>query len=84
MTRPSNKRFKTGNEDSHQRDSSQPRIIWFKPTDKRVPLIAIPVEQAPPGFIENSESFENRLFLVCLSINLHTFFFGLTAFKRVL
>lgn len=49
-----------------QRDSSVPRIIWFKPTDKRVPLIAIPVEQAPPGFIENCDAFENRLFLVSL------------------
>ena len=50
-------------EDQNQRDSSIPRIIWFKPTDKRVPLIAIPVEQAPPGFIENADDFENRLFL---------------------
>lgn len=66
LTRPSNKRSKAGNDDSNQRDSSKPRIIWFKPTDKRVPLIAIPVEQAPPGFIENSEAFENRLFLVSL------------------
>lgn len=65
LTRPSNKR-KGGDDQQHQqqRDSSVPRIIWFKPTDKRVPLIAIPVEQAPPGFIENSESFENKLFLV--------------------
>ncbi|KAL7332915.1 hypothetical protein PS15p_201892 [Mucor circinelloides] len=64
LTRPSNKR-KGGDDQQHQqqRDSSVPRIIWFKPTDKRVPLIAIPVEQAPPGFIENSESFENKLFL---------------------
>lgn len=65
LTRPSNKRSKHGGgaEDSNQRDSSVPRIIWFKPTDKRVPLIAIPIEQAPPGFIENSDEFENRLFL---------------------
>ncbi|KAI7901823.1 uncharacterized protein BX663DRAFT_512534 [Cokeromyces recurvatus] len=65
LTRPSNKRIKGVNDDSQQqhRDSSVPRIIWFKPTDKRVPLIAIPVEQAPPGFIENSELFENKLFL---------------------
>lgn len=66
LTRPSNKR-KGGDEQQQQhqqRDSSVPRIIWFKPTDKRVPLIAIPVEQAPPGFIENSDAFENKLFLV--------------------
>jgi protein SSD1 len=66
LTRPSNKRSTRGGNgmDDQQRDSSVPRIIWFKPTDKRVPLIAIPVEQAPPGFIENSDAFENRLFLV--------------------
>ncbi|KAL0079563.1 hypothetical protein F4703DRAFT_1932567 [Phycomyces blakesleeanus] len=50
-----------------QRDSGSfqptPRIVWFKPTDKRVPLIAIPVEQAPADFIENSQSYINRLFL---------------------
>lgn len=66
MTRPSNKRSRAGSiaggED--QRESQVPRIIWFKPTDKRVPLIAIPVEQAPIGFIENSDAFENLLFLV--------------------
>ncbi|KAG2208146.1 hypothetical protein INT47_010508 [Mucor saturninus] len=62
LTRPSNKRSRNGVEDG-QRDSSVPRIIWFKPTDKRVPLIAIPVEQAPSGFIENCDAFENRLFL---------------------
>lgn len=65
LTRPSNKRSRNGVDDQ-QRDSSVPRIIWFKPTDKRVPLIAIPVEQAPTGFIENCDAFENRLFLVSL------------------
>lgn len=75
LTRPSNKR-KGGDDQQQQhqqhqqRESSVPRIIWFKPTDKRVPLIAIPVEQAPPGFIENSDAFENKLFLVCFCINL--------------
>ncbi|KAI9246673.1 hypothetical protein BDA99DRAFT_609485 [Phascolomyces articulosus] len=47
----------------HHHNNSTPRIVWFKPTDKRVPLIAIPVEQAPPGFIESSQQFENKLFL---------------------
>ncbi|KAI7856343.1 hypothetical protein BDC45DRAFT_503724 [Circinella umbellata] len=48
---------------SNNNNNSTPRIVWFKPTDKRVPLIAIPVEQAPPGFIEYSQQFENKLFL---------------------
>ncbi|KAI8374594.1 uncharacterized protein BYT42DRAFT_576921 [Radiomyces spectabilis] len=67
LMRPSNKRPKslTEGEDAQQSSTkeSSPRIIWFKPTDKRVPLIAIPVEQAPKGFLENSEQFEDRLFL---------------------
>lgn len=63
--RPSNKRSKKETESSNEDGGKEsPRIIWFKPTDKRVPLIAIPVEQAPEGFLENSEAFENRLFLV--------------------
>ncbi|KAI8373818.1 hypothetical protein BD560DRAFT_327647 [Blakeslea trispora] len=58
LTRPNTKRSSLLDE-----QQNLPRIIWFKPTDKRVPLIAIPIEQAPPGFIENSESFDSRLFL---------------------
>ncbi|OBZ85465.1 Virulence protein SSD1 [Choanephora cucurbitarum] len=58
LTRPNTKRSSFIDE-----QQNLPRIIWFKPTDKRVPLIAIPIEQAPPGFIENSESFDSRLFL---------------------
>ncbi|KAI8336163.1 hypothetical protein BC941DRAFT_57558 [Chlamydoabsidia padenii] len=61
LMRPSNKRHQKRDNDD-DRDSS-PRIVWFKPTDKRVPLIAIPVEQAPVGFLENNKAFENILFL---------------------
>ncbi|GAN11249.1 conserved hypothetical protein, partial [Mucor ambiguus] len=39
-----------------------PRIVWFKSTDKRVPLIAIPIEQAPSDFTTNSEAYATRLF----------------------
>ncbi|KAI9304969.1 hypothetical protein BJ944DRAFT_288196 [Cunninghamella echinulata] len=61
LMRPNSKRqHKHGHDDD--RDNS-PRIIWFKPTDKRVPLIAIPVDQAPVGFLENSQAYENTLFL---------------------
>jgi protein SSD1 len=44
----------------------RPKIVWFKPTDKRVPLIAIPTEQAPPDFVQNSEAYVNRLFVACI------------------
>ncbi|KAI7887119.1 RNB-domain-containing protein [Lichtheimia hyalospora FSU 10163] len=40
-----------------------PRIVWFKATDKRVPLIAIPIEQVPTDFIDNSEHYATRLFV---------------------
>ncbi|KAI6105535.1 SSD1 protein [Pisolithus sp. B1] len=44
----------------------RPKIVWFKPTDKRVPLIAIPTEQAPADFVENSEAYANKLFVACI------------------
>ncbi|KAI9492332.1 hypothetical protein BDB00DRAFT_883467 [Zychaea mexicana] len=40
-----------------------PRIVWFKATDKRVPLIAIPIEQAPADFVDNNDAYRNRLFV---------------------
>lgn len=49
-----------------------PRIVWFKSTDKRVPLIAIPIEQAPNNFVENSEDYSTSLFVVEY---MSTFFF---------
>jgi protein SSD1 len=44
----------------------RPKIVWFKPTDKRVPLIAIPTEQAPVDFVQNSETYANKLFVACI------------------
>jgi len=46
--------------------TERPKIVWFKPTDKRVPLIAIPTEQAPPDFVQNSEAYLNKLFVACI------------------
>lgn len=43
-----------------------PKIVWFKPTDKRVPLIAIPTEQAPRDFVENHESYSDTLFVALI------------------
>lgn len=43
-----------------------PKIVWFKPTDKRVPLIAIPTEQAPRDFVENHESYSDLLFVALI------------------
>ncbi|KAF8655224.1 hypothetical protein AX16_003131 [Volvariella volvacea WC 439] len=52
--------------DEPRRVIERPKIVWFKPTDKRVPLIAIPTEQAPPDFVQNSEAYANRLFVACI------------------
>jgi exoribonuclease R len=52
--------------DEPRRQIERPKIVWFKPTDKRVPLIAIPTEQAPPDFVQNSEAYADKLFVACI------------------
>jgi protein SSD1 len=52
---------------NHQdRSQDKPKIVWFKPTDKRVPLIAIPTEQAPRDFVERHQEYANRIFVACI------------------
>ncbi|KAL8724441.1 MAG: hypothetical protein Q9181_006822 [Wetmoreana brouardii] len=57
-----------GNTGRHhqERQPEKPKIVWFKPTDKRVPLIAIPTEQAPRDFVENHQNYANRIFVACI------------------
>lgn len=57
-----------GSSGRHQPDRQQdkPKIVWFKPTDKRVPLIAIPTEQAPRDFVERHQDYANRIFVACI------------------
>jgi protein SSD1 len=52
----------------------RPKIVWFKPTDKRVPLIAIPTEQAPPDFVQNSDAYVDKLFVACIKRHVSGFF----------
>lgn len=49
-----------------ERHQEKPKIVWFKPTDKRVPLIAIPTEQAPREFVERHQDYANRIFVACI------------------
>jgi len=50
-----------GNNRHHDnRSQEKPKIVWFKPTDKRVPLIAIPTEQAPRDFVEKHQDYADR------------------------
>jgi len=51
------------NQDRHQ---EKPKIVWFKPTDKRVPLIAIPTEQAPRDFVDKHQDYANRIFVASI------------------
>ncbi|ODV71126.1 mRNA-binding translational repressor SSD1 [Cyberlindnera jadinii NRRL Y-1542] len=44
----------------------RPKIVWFKPTDKKVPLIAIPTEQAPRDFVENVDKYLNKVFVASI------------------
>ncbi|KAF9982896.1 hypothetical protein BGZ75_005650 [Mortierella antarctica] len=67
LQRPSGSTKK--NERRRQDDDDQkgqPRIVWFKPTDKRVPLIAIPIDQAPADFVENHASYAHKLFIATI------------------
>lgn len=57
-----------GNSGRHQeqRQQDKPKIVWFKPTDKRVPLIAIPTEQAPKDFVEKHQDYADQIFVACI------------------
>ncbi|EXJ58640.1 hypothetical protein A1O7_06067 [Cladophialophora yegresii CBS 114405] len=55
-----------GHSRSESRMQDKPKIVWFKPTDKRVPLIAIPTEQAPRDFVDKHMDYANRIFVACI------------------
>lgn len=57
-----------GRDHGRQQDRQQdrPKIVWFKPTDKRVPLIAIPTEQAPRDFVDKHQDYANKIFVACI------------------
>lgn len=55
-----------GNSRQQERQQDRPKIVWFKPTDKRVPLIAIPTEQAPKDFVERHQDYANKIFVACI------------------
>ncbi|KAG9299130.1 hypothetical protein G9A89_020443 [Geosiphon pyriformis] len=52
--------------DKRDEKNERPKIVWFKPTDKRVPLIAIPTEQAPIDFVEHHQTYAQQLFVACI------------------
>ncbi|WWD19349.1 hypothetical protein CI109_103808 [Kwoniella shandongensis] len=60
------RREREGDRARRDEPESRPKIVWFKPTDKRVPLIAIPTEQAPSDFIDNPDAYGNKLFVATI------------------
>ncbi|CAK7209479.1 Translational repressor [Sporothrix bragantina] len=56
----------SNNRNGNNRNQDKPKIVWFKPTDKRVPLIAIPTEQAPRDFVDRHLDYADRIFVACI------------------
>ncbi|CCE62821.1 hypothetical protein TPHA_0D01820 [Tetrapisispora phaffii CBS 4417] len=54
------------NQHNDRNQSHAPRIVWFKPTDKKVPLLAIPTEFAPKDFVDNSDKYADKLFVASI------------------
>lgn len=60
------RREREGDKAKKEESGERPKIVWFKPTDKRVPLIAIPTEQAPADFIDHPDAYVDRLFVATI------------------
>ncbi|KAK5717896.1 Translational repressor [Elasticomyces elasticus] len=60
------RREREGGNARPERPQERPKIVWFKPTDKRVPLIAIPTEQAPKDFVERHQEYSSKIFVACI------------------
>ncbi|KAI8982501.1 hypothetical protein BDB01DRAFT_850996 [Pilobolus umbonatus] len=51
--------------DNGSRDKKKPppKIIWFIPSDKRIPLVAVPIKHGPAGFVKHPEKYKEKMFL---------------------
>lgn len=63
LLRPSQAAKENRNKSSNR---SKPKIVWFKPTDKKVPLIAIPTEQAPDDFVQCHAKYAKQIFVASI------------------
>jgi Dis3-like cold-shock domain 2 (CSD2) len=52
----------------HSENKGSSAVVWLKPRDKKLPLVAIPVDQAPEGFLQYHEEYQKRLFVVSAEI----------------
>ena len=62
----SNNNDEDKDKESNNRPTQAPKIAWFKPTDKKVPLIAIPTELAPKDFVENTSAYADKQFVASI------------------
>ncbi|KAI8645119.1 hypothetical protein BD408DRAFT_412276 [Parasitella parasitica] len=46
-----------------KKETQSPKIIWFIPVEKRLPLVAVPIKNAPADFTKYHEEYKNRIFL---------------------
>ncbi|KAL7308019.1 hypothetical protein PS15m_012200 [Mucor circinelloides] len=61
LNRPHAKTLDNGSRD--KKETHSPKIIWFIPADKRLPLVAVTVKNAPADFTKYHEEYKNRIFL---------------------
>ncbi|KAI8367390.1 hypothetical protein EDC96DRAFT_506650 [Choanephora cucurbitarum] len=61
LSRPYAPTLDNGSRD--KKETHSPKIIWFIPADKRLPLVAVPIKHAPPDFIKYHEEYKNRIFI---------------------
>lgn len=47
-----------------KKDNHHVRVVWFKPLDKRAPLIMIPVKNAPYDILDNEAKYTNLIVVV--------------------
>ncbi|KAL6935250.1 hypothetical protein ACO0R3_001224 [Hanseniaspora guilliermondii] len=66
LLRPSQNNNDSNNQNGSSMANKKPKIIWFKPTDKKVPLVAIPTEQAPEDFIDNPGKYSNYMYMASI------------------
>ena len=49
--------------ENRKSNDDKPKIVWFRPTDKHIPLMAIPTEQAPADLVDHPEHYANQIFI---------------------
>jgi exoribonuclease R len=59
---------------SREKKTTNPKIIWFIPADKRLPLVAVPIKHAPTDFVKHHGEYHNRIFVVSVMYMIYTLY----------